>query len=139
MKLIITALIALSLAACATNPTTGEREVSEEGKIVIRSAVRAATIRLIDSSPLIDASRTIEVVAEIRERVDLDGEVTAAELLATAEAVINFDLLNAYERMLIEDILVLAESRIESDRVGRITARAGELLDWIDSAARLTQ
>lgn len=139
MKAALIVILLSAFIGCATNSVTGEHEISQSGQIVVRSAVRAATIRLIDSIPLIDGPRTIEVISEIRARIDLDGEITAGELLATAEAVIDFDVLSAYERMLIEDILVLAESRLESDRSGNVTARAGELLDWIESAARISQ
>lgn len=135
MKTAITAvLLALLLAGCATNPNTGERELTEKGQIIARSAVRAATVRVIESSTTVDPDRVMQTVTDIRAKVDLDGEATATEMLEVARAVIDFEILTPYEQLLIEDILSLAEARLDSERVGSVTARAGEILDWIESA-----
>lgn len=136
-KWILMTVAALFLSGCATNPTTGEREMTDSGKILLESALRASTVRLIRTSTTVDAERVLEVVSEIRTRVDLDGNITADELMATADAVINFDVLLPEEREIIRGIMLLAQENIESQRIGAVTARAGEVLDWIERAARL--
>lgn len=136
MKFLPTVLMVLVLAGCATNPDTGEREMSESGKILAEAALRVSTARLIRTSTTVDAERVVEVVRDIRARVDLNGEITTDELMATADAVINFDVLLPEEREIVRGILALAQSRLEMDRVERVTARAGEILDWIERAAQ---
>lgn len=137
MKPIIVGLLALVMSACVTNPNTGEREFTGEGKLILEASIQVATVRLIGRS--VTANDVVDAVAEIRTKINLDGELTADELMAAAEAVFNLDLLLPEERVLLTTILSYAEGRLESAPVGEVTARAGEILDWVAEAAILTQ
>lgn len=135
MKGLIIVMMMLALSGCATNPETGERELTDGGTVMVEAAIRASTARVIRTSSVVDADRVIEGIRDIRARVDLDGTITTDELMATAEAVFNFERLLPEERELIRGIMALAQERIDSDRIGVVSARADEVLTWIEGAA----
>lgn len=140
---IITALITaalLALSGCASNGGSGigDGEVSEAERVALRAALRISTAAVIDRYAGISPAAVVGIVQDVRGYVDLDGRVTIEEVrgvLATARERYG---LSAAEVVALDEIVTTARDSLDTG-AGDVTARLGDVLDWIESAATIAQ
>lgn len=126
MRLIIVLILSFALSAC-------EWVQDEENEFVFRTAVEVATLRLIEQSSDVSRETVRQFVSDVRDRVDLDGEITSNEVMAAAEAVIDFDSLQSSERVLLRSILLYTEQRLNTyDNLDEVSATVDQILTWVE-------
>lgn len=130
---IATALLAITLlAGCTSTDTSTDTETE---RTLLRLSLRIATAQVIDRYAGISPDAIISITSGIREHVDLDGAVDiegAREVLRDVRQVYG---LSATEMVALDEIITVARSRLEDSRVTDVTARVGDYLDWVESAA----
>lgn len=104
-----------------------------------RLAVQYATLKVIDGDPA-RAARVQALVAEARQYLTGGAEVTIARLDAEARARIDWQRLEAADRLLLEAVLLEARQQL-TERLGAGVLDEGQrvaldaVLGWIEGAA----
>lgn len=135
MRYFLAALFALALAGCSTvsNLTSG---VGTEAKLPVQYAVA----KVIADSDSVDGDGVLEVTAKVRGYVESDGELILDNLMAQAEAEIDFASMEPTDAMLVKALLSQIEYAIAEEMPTlpeERKVRILTLLDWIDEAAAL--
>lgn len=134
MKLLISILIAVSLAGCSAWPGSGTTEA-----LTVNYMMSKATTRIVDGDPA-RADRVLDAVEDARRYIKSSDTVTVGALYSAA--VDRIQSLDPADRFVITAILDNARARLETaisaDRLSeseRISLL--DTLDWIEQAARI--
>lgn len=115
--------------------------VSEDGTVsdAMRPYVVSGVLAAINQSDAITAARVLEVVQTIRSTTDLNGVITADELMAAANLAINVNALPLSQQYLVTTMLLQVENLLRADGLNTSTmsVSADKLLTWVEEAARL--
>lgn len=130
----------LTLSGCASNGGSGvgDGEVSAAERVALRAALRISTAVVIDRYAGISPAAVVGIVQDVRAYVDLDGRVTIEEVRGVLAVARDRYGLSAAEVVALDEIVTTARDNLAAG-TGDVTARLGDVLDWIESAATIAQ
>lgn len=122
-----------AVAGCAS---VGE---SDTGRL----AIQYGTLKLIEQSDSVTSAGVIERIEWLRGTVDSEESILLAELRERLFERIDLDGLSPADRFLLNELVGQVEANINLDLASGVLspearARLGEILSWIEVAARMS-
>lgn len=127
------AIMASGIAACSTLGN-GKIDSPDTAKL----AVQYGTLKLIEQSDSVDGQAVLDRTAKLRAYVEADSVVDLARLRAEAEGLVNWDSLDASDRLLVLALFDQIETTAErTETPTELEATLLQILDWAEQAARI--
>lgn len=131
--LLAVGLMAMSIAACSTLGN-GKIDAPDATKL----AVQYGTLKVIEDSDSIDGPAVLERVSKLRAYIEADSVVDLVRLRAEAENLVDWDSLDASDRLLVLALFDQIETTAErADTPTELDANLQQILDWVEQAARV--
>ena len=103
--------------------------------------VTAGVLLAIDQVEGVTPERVLSVTGEIRDTINLDGQVTADEFIKAMNLALDIEHLPISQQYIILQISLNVEEVLKQQQLASpsISATAAQVLGWVETAAKMVQ